>query len=78
MIATLWRLLTNQIDTNAAQDDAALREACVQARYGTDDGLARQAVAGTRGDYDRISALDRQLQNERPAALERVDHEVVR
>ena len=53
MITTVWRLLTRQIDTNPAQDDAALREACTQARYGTDDGPARQMVIGSRSDYDR-------------------------
>lgn len=53
MILTVWRLLTRQIDTNPAQDDAALREACTQARYGTDDGPARKAVAATRFDHDR-------------------------
>jgi hypothetical protein len=42
------------------------------------DGVRYLDEPGTRGDYDRISALDRQLQSERPAALERVDHEVVR
>lgn len=52
MISTVWRVLTNQIDIAEAQDDAALREACKQARQGFDE-LARQAVARTRDDYDR-------------------------
>ncbi|WP_328474764.1 DUF4034 domain-containing protein [Actinoplanes sp. NBC_00393] len=52
MISTLWLLLTRQIDTNPAQDDAALREACVQARYGTDTSLAREALARTRGSHN--------------------------
>ncbi|MGC5330664.1 DUF4034 domain-containing protein [Micromonospora sp. DT62] len=53
MISTVWRLLTRQIDTNLAQDDAVLREACTQARYGSDAESARKALAATRGDHDR-------------------------
>ncbi|MEU1689014.1 DUF4034 domain-containing protein [Micromonospora sp. NPDC005707] len=61
MISTLWRLLTRQIDTNLAQDDAVLREACMQARYGTETGPARKALAATRGDYDRRARYVRVL-----------------
>lgn len=43
----MWRLLTRQIDTNQAQDDAVLREACTQARYGSDIEPARKAMAAT-------------------------------
>jgi hypothetical protein len=51
VISTVWRVLTNQIDVAEAQDDAALREACKQARQGFDEP-ARHAVARTRDDYD--------------------------
>ncbi len=61
MISTLWRLISRQIDTNPAQDDAALREACLQARHGSDDTQARRAVAGTRGDHDRRARYVRVL-----------------
>ncbi|MFI7609276.1 DUF4034 domain-containing protein [Micromonospora sp. NPDC049366] len=61
MFSTVWRLLTRQIDTNPAQDDAVLREACTQARYGSDDGPARAALAATRGDHDRRARYVRVL-----------------
>ena len=61
MITTVWRLLTRQIDTNPAQDDAALREACTQARYGGDAGPARRIVAGSRDNYDRRARYVRVL-----------------
>ncbi|MFI7658317.1 DUF4034 domain-containing protein [Micromonospora parva] len=61
MISTVWRLLTRQIDTNPAQDDAVLREACTQARYGSDIEPARKAMATTRGDHDRRARYVRVL-----------------
>lgn len=61
MISTVWRLLTRQIDINLAQDDAVLREACTQARYGSDIGPARKALAATRDDYDRRARYVRVL-----------------
>ncbi|WP_431874878.1 DUF4034 domain-containing protein [Micromonospora marina] len=61
MILTVWRLLTRQIDINLAQDDAVLREACTQARYGSDIGPARKALAATRDDYDRRARYVRVL-----------------
>ncbi|MFF0655751.1 MULTISPECIES: DUF4034 domain-containing protein [Micromonospora] len=61
MISTVWRLLTRQIDPNRAQDDAVLREACTQARYGSDIGPAKKALAATRDDYDRRARYVRVL-----------------
>ncbi|WP_433261236.1 DUF4034 domain-containing protein [Micromonospora vinacea] len=61
MISTVWRLLTRQIDTNQAQDDTVLREACTQARYGSDIEPARKAMAATRGDHDRRARYVRVL-----------------
>ncbi len=61
MISTVWLLLTRQIDANPAQDDRLLREACQEARYGSDIGPARRAVAATRGDYDRRARYVRVL-----------------
>ncbi|MFY1655788.1 DUF4034 domain-containing protein [Micromonospora sp. WMMD1274] len=61
MISTMWRILTRQIDPNPAQDDAVLREACTQARYGSDIGPARKALAATRDDYDRRARYVRVL-----------------
>lgn len=61
MIASVWRLLTRQILTNPAQDDTALREACAQARYGSDTEPARRALAGTRGDHARRARYVRVL-----------------
>ncbi|MFB2581167.1 DUF4129 domain-containing protein [Herbiconiux sp. P15] len=42
------------------------------------DGVRYLGETGTHAQYDRVTALDRQLQNERPVAMDRVDHEVVR
>jgi hypothetical protein len=42
------------------------------------DEVRYLGAAGSRVQYDQISALDRQLQGDRPAALERIEQEVVR